>query len=112
MILLAYIVLMLIGVCIRKGKMELDYQDLFGTMMSFPCSAHEDPDLDGKDNYNFRPLSKIVFAMIFIPCLFYITYDIAMLPNTGNDIEFNLRNTTICSNICIPNIEAISNKVT
>lgn len=111
LILLAYIVLMLIGVCIRKGKMELDYQDLFGTMMSFPCSAHEDPDLNGKDNYNFRPLSKIVFAMIFTPCLSYLVYEISMLPSTRNDVGFNLKNTTICSNVCIPHIEAVSNKV-
>ena len=44
LILLAYIALMLIGVCIRKGKIELNDQDLFGTMMTFPCSAHENPD--------------------------------------------------------------------
>ena len=75
-------------------------------------SNDHDLDVDGKDNYTFRPLSKIVFAMIFIPCLSYLTYSIAMLPNTSNDIESNLRNTTICSNICKTNIEAISNKVT
>ena len=91
--------------------MELDYQDLFGTMMSFPCSAHEDPDLNGKDNYNFRPLSKIVFAMIFTPCLSYLVYEISMLPSARNDVGFNLKNTTICSNVCIPHIEAVSNKV-
>ena len=49
--------------------------------------------------------------MIFIPCLSYLVYEISMLPSTRNDVGFNMKNTTICSNICKPNIEAISNKV-
>ena len=82
MLLLAYIVLMLIGVCISKGKMELDYQDLFGTMMSFPCSAHEDPD-HGRLSFNTE-----TFLYVVSPYDYY--YYVKTLTTYFRHLEFKI----------------------
>ena len=52
-ILVSYFLMMLIAICIKKrkeGKCSLKGQDIFGTMVSFPCSALEHSDT----NYSFR----------------------------------------------------------
>ena len=46
----SYFLMMLIAICIKKRKCSLQIQDVFGTMVSFPCSALEHSDT----NYSFR----------------------------------------------------------
>ena len=46
----AYLLLVLIGICMKKKKISLDGHDLFRSAISFPCSALEHSDVD----YTFR----------------------------------------------------------
>ena len=45
--------------------------------MSFGCSAHESPKVD----YQFRPLSKICFALIFIPSVAFLAHATTTKPH-------------------------------
>ena len=45
-----YVLLVLIGICIKKRTIQLDSEDCFGTLISLGCSAHENAD----DEYAFR----------------------------------------------------------
>ena len=107
-----YVVLMLIAICLRKLSLNTsispDSNDLFGMLMSLACSAHE----ERKVKYTFRPLSKIAFAFIFLPCLGYLMYKAEVLtPNTDEETEFNLRNITICSDICNSTVESLGERI-
>ena len=94
-----YVCLMLIAICIKKQNCVIDSEDLRGALTSFGCSAHESKDVD----YTFRPLSKIIFALIFLPTLAFLTYATAVLPNLGQDVSTDLGDPKICANIC-PNV--------
>ena len=89
---------MMIAICIKKRNCIIKSSDLLGALTSFGCSAHESGDVD----YTFRPLSKIVFACIFLPTLAFLTYATAVLPNLGHD-STDLGDPKICANIC-PNV--------
>jgi len=97
-----YVGLMLIAICIKKGNCIIGSEDLRGALTSFGCSAHESQHVD----YTFRPLSKIVFACIFLPTLAFLTYATAVLPNLGQDVSTNLGDPKICANICPKVIES------
>ena len=94
-----YLGLMLIAICIKKRNCVIDSEDLRGALTSFGCSAHESKHV----HYTFRPLSKIIFACIFLPTLAFLTYATAVLPNLGQDVSTNLGDPKICANIC-PNV--------
>ena len=90
-----YVCLMLIAICIKKRNCIIDSGDLLGALISFGCSAHESRHV----GYTFRPLSKIIFALIFLPTVVFLTYATAdslrpllppllveVLSNLGNDL--------------------------
>ena len=97
-----YFSMMLIAICIKKRNCVIDSEDLRGALTSFGCSAHESGGVD----YTFRPLSKIIFALIFLPTLAFLTYATAVLPNLGQDASTDLGDPEICANICPKVIES------
>jgi len=66
-------------------------RDFFGTLTSFSCSAGE----TSKTDYNLRPISKMVFALIFAPSLFFLVYTVSFMPDIG--IGQILNTTTLAS---------------
>ena len=106
---------MLIAICIKKRNCIIDSGDLLGALISFGCSAHESKHV----GYTFRPLSKIIFALIFLPTVVFLTYATAdslrpllppllveVLPNLGNNVSLDLGDPKICANICPTVIES------
>ena len=91
LVLPTYICLMLIGICLRKGKMSIEKLDFFGTLTSFSCSAGETKHT----SYNLRPISKVVFALIFVPCMVLLVYSVSFMPDIG--IGQILNSTTLAS---------------
>ena len=78
-----------------------------GTLISFGSSAYE----SHKVKYNFRSISKIVFALLFIPSIGYLTYETYEFSSKfGNDDfgENNLGNATICMDMCQKSPESSS----
>ena len=84
-----YFGFMLIGICIRKWKLSINRFELFAALGSFGCSARETE----KVNYKFRPISKFVFALIFLPSMVLLTYTTSNEPNIG--IGVNANNTCL-----------------
>ena len=82
--------------------------------MSFGCSACEQSDFyfEGLNfkkrivQYRFRALSKVTFTYIFIPIFCFLLYATTELPNIHNDLDIDLKNTTICQNICPSQFES------
>merc|ERR1712008_245744 len=56
--------------------------------------------------YRFRALSKTTFASIFIPIFCFLLYATTELPNIHNDLDIDLKNTTLCQNICPSQFES------
>ena len=88
-----YFGLMLIGICIRKWKLSINRFELFAALGSFGCSAGETERV----NYKFRPISKFVFALIFLPSMVLLAYTTSHEPNIG--IGVNANNTCLAPQI-------------
>ena len=86
-----YFGFMLIGICIRKRKLSINRFELFAALGSFGCSAGETERV----NYKFRPISKFVFALIFLPAMVLLTYTTSQMPNIGTGVNAN--NTCLAS---------------
>jgi len=102
-----YVILMLITICIKKKEVSINKDDFLGTLISFGSSAYE----SHKVKYNFRSISKIVFALLFIPSIGYLTYETYEFSSKfGNDDfgENNLGNATICMDMCQKSPESSS----
>ena len=87
--------------CVRKKECSISKYEIFGIIMSFGCSAVETE----KTSYNLMPISKAVFFVIFVPCLFFLSYTIAFMPNVGFEeitdaTTLKTLNTTHCLNLC------------
>ena len=94
-----YLILMLVAICIKKKEVLINKDDFLGTLISFGSSAYE----NHKVNYNFRSISKIVFAIVFIPSIGYLTYatyEFSSKFGTDDFGENNLGNATSCMNMC------------
>ena len=92
---------MMMAICVRKKKCSIDKYEIFGIIMSFGCSAAETE----MTSYNLRPISKAVFFVIFVPCLLFLSYTTAFMPNVGfgeitNATTLAFLNTTHCLNLC------------
>ena len=79
LVLPVYFVFMMMAMCVRKKKCSIDKYEIFGIIMSFGCSAAETE----MTSYNLRPISKAVFFVIFVPCLLFLSYTTAFMPNVG-----------------------------
>ena len=110
-----YVAFMVIAICIKKKELSINSADFFGTLMSFGCSPCEESDfkwVKGKGirkrivKYRFRALSKVTFGLIFPPILGFLLYATIKLPNIHNDLDIDLKNTTICQNICPSQFES------
>ena len=84
-----YFGFMLIGICIRKWKLSINRFELFAALRSFGCSAGETE----KVSYKLRPISKFIFALIFLPSMVLLTYTTSHEPNIG--IGVNANNTCL-----------------
>ena len=84
-----YFGFMLIGICIRKRKLSINRFELFAALGSYGCSAAETE----KVSYKFRPISKFVFALIFLPSMVLLAYVTSHEPNIG--IGVNAKNTCL-----------------
>ena len=71
--------------------MSIGKHDFFGTLTSFSCSARETDRTD----YNLRPISKVAFALIFLPCMVLMVYTVSFMPDIG--IGQILNSTTLAS---------------
>ena len=96
-----YFVLMMIAMCVRKKECSIAKYEIFGIIMSFGCSAAETE----MTAYNLRPISKAVFFVIFVPCLLFLSYTTAFMPNVGfgeitNASILATLNSTHCLNLC------------
>ena len=92
---------MIMAICVRKKECSINKYEIFGIIMSFGCSAAETE----MTAYNLRPISKAVFFVIFVPCLLFLSYTTAFMPNVGfgeitNATTLASLNTTHCSNLC------------
>ena len=109
-----YVAFMFIAICIKKKELSINSDDFFGTLMSFGCSPCEQIDFYWKGRgyekrivkYRFRALSKVTFGLIFPPILGFLLYATIKLPNIHNDLDIDLKNTTICQNICPSQFES------
>ena len=111
-----YVAFMLIAICIKKKELMINSTDFFGTLLSFGCSPCEQADFHWVEEtrkfekrivkYRFRALSKITFAYIFIPIFCFLLYATTELSNIHNDLDIDLKNTTICQNICPSQFES------
>ena len=111
-----YAAFMLIAICVKKKELSINSADFFGTLMSFVCSPCEQADFHWVEEtrkfekrivkYRFRALSKITFTYIFIPIFCFLLYATTELPNIHNDLDIDLKNTTICQNICPSQFES------
>ena len=101
-----YVFFMFFGICLKKGNVRLNPRDLFGVLISFGCSGNEAKNVE----YTYRGLSKIVFALIFIPCLLLLGYTTSEKPDVGtctNKLQIDSNTTKIirllkepCLKIC------------
>ena len=94
-----YVILMLVAICIKKKEVSINKDDLLGTLISFGSSAYESQ----KVKYNFRSISKIVFAFVFIPSIGYLTYATYEFSSKFANDDFGentLGNATICMDMC------------
>ena len=109
-----YVILMLITICIKKKEISINSADFFGTLMSFGCSPCEQSDFYYGGHkyekrivkYRFRALSKVTFGLIFLPIFGFLLYATTEMPNIHNDLDIDLKNTTICQNICPSQFES------